>query len=68
MENVRTLVRKKMGFRAPSVIAQGCRTSDEQKLSRTEELRECDGLYMLGSRSGTIRTCGLVGVVVSLWL
>ena len=28
---------------------------------------ECDGLYMLGPGSGTIRRCGLVGVGVSLW-
>ena len=27
----------------------------------------CDGLYMLGPGSGTIRRCGLVGVGVSLW-
>ena len=27
----------------------------------------CDGLYMLGSGSGTIRKCGLVGVGVALW-
>jgi hypothetical protein len=29
---------------------------------------ECDGLYMLGLESGTIRGCGLVGVGVSLWV
>jgi hypothetical protein len=28
----------------------------------------CDGLYMLGPGSGTIRRCGLVGVGVSLWV
>jgi hypothetical protein len=28
----------------------------------------CDGLYMLGPVSGTIRRCGLVGVGVSLWV
>jgi hypothetical protein len=28
----------------------------------------CDGLYMLGPESGTIRRCGLVGVGVSLWM
>jgi hypothetical protein len=28
----------------------------------------CDGLYMLGLRSGTIRRCGLTGVGVSLWI
>ena len=28
----------------------------------------CDGLYMLGPGSGTIRGCGPVGVGVSLWL
>jgi len=27
----------------------------------------CDGLHMLGPRSGTIRRCGLVGRSVSLW-
>ena len=27
----------------------------------------CNDLYMLGSGSGTIRMCGLVGVGVSLW-
>ena len=27
----------------------------------------CDGLYMLGPGSGSIRRCGLVGVGVSLW-
>jgi hypothetical protein len=26
----------------------------------------CDGLYMLGPGCGTIRKCGLVGVVVSV--
>ena len=30
-------------------------------------LTSCDGLYMLGSGSGTIRRCGLVEVGVSLW-
>ena len=29
---------------------------------------ECDGLNMLGSESGTIRKCGLVGVGISLWV
>ena len=29
---------------------------------------ECDGLYMLGPGSGTIRRCGPVGVGVSLWV
>jgi hypothetical protein len=28
----------------------------------------CDGLYMLGSGSGTIRRCSPVGVGVSLWV
>ena len=28
----------------------------------------CDGLYMLGPGSGTIRRCGPVGVGVSLWV
>ena len=28
---------------------------------------KCDGLYMLGQGSGTIRRCGLVVVGVSLW-
>lgn len=28
----------------------------------------CDGLYMLGQRSGTIRMCGPVGVGESLWV
>jgi hypothetical protein len=28
---------------------------------------ECDGLYMLGPGSGTIRRHGLVGVGVSPW-
>jgi hypothetical protein len=28
----------------------------------------CDGLYMLGLGSGTVRRCGLVGVGVSLWV
>jgi hypothetical protein len=27
----------------------------------------CDGLYMFGPESGTIRRCGIVGVGVSLW-
>ena len=30
--------------------------------------RACDGLYILGPGSGTIRRCGLVGVGVSLWM
>ena len=30
--------------------------------------RVCDGLYMLGSGSGTIGRCGLVGVGVALWV
>jgi hypothetical protein len=29
---------------------------------------ECDGLYMLGLGSGTIRRYGLVGIGVSLWV
>jgi hypothetical protein len=29
---------------------------------------ECDGLYMLGPGSGTVRRCGLVGVCMSLGL
>jgi hypothetical protein len=28
----------------------------------------CDGLYMLGPGSGTIRSCDLVRVGVSLWV
>jgi hypothetical protein len=28
----------------------------------------CDGVYMLGSGSGTIRRCSPVGVGVSLWV
>jgi hypothetical protein len=28
----------------------------------------CEGLYKLGPRSGTIRRCDLVGIVVSLWV
>jgi hypothetical protein len=28
----------------------------------------CGGLYLFGSGSSTIRRCGLVGVVVSLWV
>jgi hypothetical protein len=28
----------------------------------------CDGMYMLGPGSGTIRRCGLVGIGVSLWV
>jgi hypothetical protein len=28
---------------------------------------ECDGLYMLCPRSGTIRMCSLVGVGMVLW-
>jgi hypothetical protein len=28
----------------------------------------CDGLYMLGPGSGTIRRCDSVGVGVSLWV
>ena len=31
------------------------------------ELDSCDGLYMLGPKSSTIRRCGLVGVGVPLW-
>jgi len=27
----------------------------------------CDGLHMLGPRSGTIRRCGLIGGSVALW-
>jgi hypothetical protein len=27
----------------------------------------CDGLYMLGPGSDTLKTCGLVGVGISLW-
>ena len=30
-------------------------------------LRECSGLYMLGPGNGTIRRCGLVGVVWPHW-
>jgi hypothetical protein len=29
---------------------------------------ECDGLYVLGLGSSTIRRCGPVGVGVSLWV
>jgi hypothetical protein len=28
----------------------------------------CDGLYMIGPGSGTIRRCGLVEVGVALWV
>ena len=28
---------------------------------------ECDGLYMLSPKSGTVGKCSLVGVGVSLW-
>ena len=35
------------------------------KFPRTYE-GDCDGLYMLGSGSGTIRPCGPVGVGVAL--
>jgi hypothetical protein len=31
-------------------------------------LGNCDGLYMLGPGSGTVRRCGFVGVGVSLWV
>jgi hypothetical protein len=31
-------------------------------------IRSCDGLYMLGPGSGTVRGCGHVGVGVSLWV
>jgi hypothetical protein len=35
--------------------------------SKDESLNEfCDGLYLLGPGSGTIRRCGLAGVGVSL--
>jgi hypothetical protein len=33
----------------------------------TQRMTHCDGLYMFGPGSGTIRRCGLVGVGVSLW-
>jgi hypothetical protein len=33
---------------------------------REEGDERCDGLCVLGPRSGTIRRCGLVGVVVAL--
>jgi hypothetical protein len=49
-------------------IAQGCKTSEEHTLSRTEEVTRCGGLYTLGSGSGTVRRCGLVGVGVALWV
>jgi hypothetical protein len=29
---------------------------------------ECDGLYMFGPESGTIRRCDPVGVGVALWV
>ena len=34
---------------------------------KEKEKLKCDGLYMLGSGSGTIRRYGPVGVGVSLW-
>jgi hypothetical protein len=33
----------------------------------SEPQTSCDGLHMLGSGSGTIWRCGLIGVGVSLW-
>ena len=30
------------------------------------EISKCDGLYVLGSGSGTIRKCGFIGVGVAL--
>ena len=32
------------------------------------EVENCDGLYMLGLGSGTVGSCGLVGVGVVLWV
>jgi hypothetical protein len=42
---------------------------DYQRLSHLyDQFSMCDGLYMLGPESGTIRRCGSVRVGVSLWM
>jgi hypothetical protein len=52
------------------VLAHSTMSSSIGKLipSIVFPIRDCDGLYMLGPRSDTIRTGGPVGVGVSLWV
>ena len=39
-----------------------------KKVMEKENIFHCDGLYMLGPGSGTIRRCGPVGIPVALVL
>ena len=54
--------------RMPQVGASGILTGSLPGWKHFISEDICDGLYMLGPESGTIRKCGPVGFGVSLWV
>ena len=66
-QNVESSVQKDVSFIAIYNVKQAKMVSKIKRLFYLIYTR-CDGLYMLGPGSGTIRRCGLLGVGVSLWV